>query len=447
VESIETDTVCHATRASAEAAFGVTQAVADFGLTGDGDGDMTSYSAQDHTIAIVDTGIDEGHQDFDGGKVLYWHDYVNGGAEPYDDEGHGTHVASIAAGAINAEGVGGVAPGAALVALKVLDSEGGGPASVIIQAVDWCITHRAEYGIQVINMSLGGDEASAGTDALSRAVDRAVAAGIVVCVAGGNSGPDLATTGSPAAARGAITVGNIADPGEGGFFLDPHSSRGPTADGRVKPDLCAPGYQILAARANTRDQYVRATGTSMASPFVAGTAALMRQANPSLSPEQIKAILKETAVPFGLVPSGETENNDYGAGRMDGFAALAEAAGKTGAGPTVPAHLFSSGHLSEQEATESWEITVTDTQFPVAITLLIYTAETDFDFTVYDPAGRMLGVATGNTREQVGAFRPTQTGTYRVVVHPVAEMGEAFVSGDFSLDVSAGAAMRLTPGE
>src|SRR5262249_15426385 len=156
-----------------------------------------------------------------------------------------------------------------------------------------------EFGIEVVNMSLGDDHSSSGNDALSRAVNRAAEAGIVVCVAAGNSGPDLYTTGSPAAAAEAITVGSVADPGKGGFFLDRFSSRGPTADGRVKPDLCAPGYQILAARAGTVSGYVRYSGTSMATPFVAGLAALMREANPNLTPADVKDILKQTAVHFG----------------------------------------------------------------------------------------------------------------------------------------------------
>jgi serine protease AprX len=433
VESIEADAICHVARDTAEAFYGTTKASADFGLSGDGDGDRSKYSAQDHTIAVIDTGIDGNHQDFRSGKILAWQDFVNKRTQPYDDEGHGTHVSSIAAGAVNSAGVGGVAPGAALVGLKALDATGAGPTSLIAQAVDWCITNKATYGIQVINLSATTDTSSAGTDALSRALNRAAAAGIVVCVAAGNAGPAVRTIGSPAAAADAITVGDVADPGAGGFFLAPYSSRGPTADGRVKPDICAPGYQILAARAGTKDGYVRESGTSMSSPFVAGVAALMLQANPSLMPAEVKTIIQETAVHFGT----QGENNDFGAGRLDGYAAIARAAGKTGTGPTVPGHLFASGRLAGSSDSQSWQLTVNQTTYPIAITLIALTTGADFDLAIYDASGnRVTGSATDG-REEVAAFRPPRTGTYTLVVLQYAG------SGDYTLDVSAASSTPL----
>jgi serine protease AprX len=407
---------------------GTSKASADFGLGGDGDGSQASYSAQDHTIAVIDTGIDGNHQDFRDGKIIAWHDSVNQRPEPYDDHGHGTHGASIAAGAVNSAGVGGVAPAAALVGLKALDTRGEGPTSLIAQAVEWCITNKATYGIQVINLSATTDESSAGTDALSRELNRAVAAGIVVCVAAGNSGPDLYTIGSPAAAADVITVGNMADPGAGGFFLEPHSSRGPTADGRVKPDLCAPGYQILAARAGTKDGYIRESGTSMSSPFIAGTVALMLQANPSLTPAEAKSILMETADHYGA--SGD--NDDFGVGRLDGYAALSRAAGQAGTGPAVPSHTSGSGHLDSSTREKVWQLSVSDTTFAVAATLIMQSPGADFDLGIYDPAGRLVASSATDAREEVVAFRPATTGAYSVVVYFYAG------AGDYSLDISAG---------
>jgi serine protease AprX len=432
IESIEADVLCTFTRDTAVPTFGVTNARTDFGLDGDGDGDPHSYSAQDHTIAVIDTGIDGNHQDFAGGKIIAWYDWINGRSEPYDEVGHGTHIASIAAGAVNAAGVGGVAPAAALVGLKVGNEEGA-YISVIIQAVEWCIQNEGAYGIDVITLSLGSDGSSAGTDALSRAVNRAVAAGIVVCVAGGNTGPDLYTTGSPSAAAEVITVGSMADPGKDGFFLDPFSSRGPTADGRIKPDLCAPGEQILAARANSSSGYVRYSGTSMATPFVAGVAALMLQANPSLTPAEVKAMMKATAVHFGR----EGENNDFGAGRLDGYQAIARAAGKSGTGPTVPNHFSSAGRLQGTGGTRAWELSVSNTRFSIAATLIMESTTGDFDLGIFDPEGELAAVSASEDRQELTAFRPTRTGTYTVVIQSYAG------AGDYTLDVSAGSNVPL----
>jgi serine protease AprX len=432
VESIEADGRCWKTRDTAMASFGAAKAVADFGLTGDGDGDPTGYSARDLTIAVIDTGIDASHPDFAGGKVIAWKDWVHGRPRPYDDDGHGTHVASIAAGAVNAQGEGGVAPGASIVALKVL-GENGGTDSDISQSVEWCIQNRARYGIDVINMSLGGEGSSDGRDVISRSVNRAVAAGLVVCVAAGNEGSGSFTVSSPGAAADALTVGNMIDLGKGGFALAPSSSRGPTADGRVKPDLCAPGWQIRAAQANTGG-YTRMTGTSMASPFVAGVAALMLQADPTLTPAQIKAIMKGTAVHFGR----PGENTEFGAGRLDAYAALARVTGRRGTGPAVPAHLFGAGRLAQEGARQSWNLPIHDTRFPVALTLIIETRGADFDIAVFDPAGVKVVEAAGDQRQELMGFWPQKTGVYTVVVWSYAGIG------DYTLDVSAGSGAQVT---
>jgi serine protease AprX len=433
VVSIEADTIYHAVRDTAERFTGSTKASLDFDLSGDGDGEPDTYSPQDHTIAILDTGIDGQHQDFAGGKIIAWQDFVNGSPEPYDDHGHGTHVASIAAGAVNAAGVGGMAPAAALVGLKVLDDEGAGTASAITEGLEWCIDNRAQYGIEVINLSLGGDRSSAGTDLLSRTVNRAVAAGIVVCVAAGNEGPRQRTIGSPAAASESIAVGSVADPREGGFYLDPFSSRGPTADGRVKPDLCAPGERISAARANSRTGYARFSGTRMAAPFVAGVAALIRQANPNLTAVEVKTLLKETAVHFG--PAGE--NNEFGAGRLDAYAALEQAAGGAGAPPAVPGHVSGSGRLEGSNDSTTWQLAVSDTGFPVAATLVMQSTGANFDLQIFDPSGRLIASSTSQTRQETIAFRASVTGTYTLVVLSISG------SGDYSLDVSAGSEAPL----
>jgi serine protease AprX len=431
VESLERDMPRHIARTASRAAFGVTQAAADFGLTGDGDGDPAHYSARDHTIAVIDTGVDGSYQEFGGGNIVAWQDLVNHRPQPYDDNGHGTHVASIAAGAPVAGGVGGVAPGAALVVLKVTDAQGDTTGSLIAQAVEWCIAHQKDYGIETINISLAGGDPSDGQSVDERMVNRAVAAGMVVCLAAGNDGPDLSTIGSPAGAASAITVGNIADPARDGFALDPSSSRGPTLDGRVKPDLCAPGVEIEAAEANTGSGIVAFSGTSMASPFVAGVAALMRAANPGLTPAAIKALLKETAIHFGR----PGENPDYGSGRLDAYAALARAGGRPGTAPSVPRHLYVSGRLQGPGDTQSGEINVDDTRFPIAAVLLNEIEGADFDLALYDPSGHLIAGSETDLREEEVSRRPSRPGAYRWVVTAFAG------TGDYSLDLSAGLAL------
>lgn len=430
VESVEEDALCHATRETADQSFGTAKARADFGINGNADGDASRFTAQDMTIAVIDSGIDPRHPDFAGNKIIAWKDFVSGNAAPYDDNGHGTHCASIAAGRV-VNGVGGVAPGASLIGLKVLNAQGSGSLSTIASAVDWCIQNKARFGIEVVSMSLGSSTSADGTDVLSRTVNQAVEAGLVVCVAAGNEGPNAFTIGSPGAAERAITVGNMLDTGKGGFVINSSSSRGPTADGRIKPDLCAPGTQILAAQANTTG-YVRMTGTSMACPFVAGVAALMLQANPGLGADDVKRILKETAVHFGYTG----ENHEFGAGRLDGYAALAKANRTEGTAPAVPDHLYAQGQLTVAGTQHTWTVPIDDTRFPLALSLILFNTGTDFDLYVYDPANNLIGRSEGNTRQETLIVRPTTTGTYSVVVYDFSGVGW------YLLDFSAGSSIK-----
>lgn len=266
VRHIEYDAEVRATMETASRWFGAAKARQDFGLTG-GDG-APGFSTQDVVVAVIDTGIDGNHADLSGGKVIAWKDWVANRTNPYDDNGHGTHVAGIVAGT----GAGnpaykGVAPGAALIGLKVLDSGGSGSLSNVTAAVDWAVANKQTYNIKVISMSLGTSGSSDGTDTLSQAVNRAADEGIIPVIAAGNSGPGRYTVGSPGAAAKAITVAAMADPGEGGFNLATFSSRGPTRDERIKPDIAAPGVNITAPKANTASSYVTYSGTSMATPF------------------------------------------------------------------------------------------------------------------------------------------------------------------------------------
>jgi len=276
-------------------------------------------------IAVVDTGIDAEHPDFSG-RIVAVTDFTGQG--PADNNGHGTHVAGIAAGSGSVSGgkYRGVAPDASLLAAKVLRGDGSGMMSDVMAGIEWAV----EQGAQVINLSLGGPPTPCdGSDALSTMCDAAVDAGVVVCVAAGNSGPGSRTIGSPGCARKVITVGaTVSGPTEQDSIAN-FSSRGPTADGRVKPDVSLPGVDIISCRALgtsmgtvVDDHYTRASGTSMATPHCTGVAALLLQAAPDLSPEQVKARIMQAGRDMGL------DANIQGRGRVDAYAAYLDQAGE-----------------------------------------------------------------------------------------------------------------------
>lgn len=259
-------------------------------------------------VAVVDTGVDAQHPDLVG-RVIDAKDFTGEGAG--DGNGHGTHVAGIIAGSGAASDgkYRGVAPDALILSARVLGSGGSGQQSWVMAGIEWAV----ERGVKVINMSLGGPpEPGDGTDALSAQVDAAVRAGVVCCVAAGNSGrAGNSTVGSPGAAREAITVGaTVGDPSHGWDEITDFSSRGPTADGRVKPDICLPGFNIIAARGSgtslgrpVDDHYTSASGTSMATPHAAGAVALLFQAEPGLTPAQVKDRVLRAAQDMGQEPN------------------------------------------------------------------------------------------------------------------------------------------------
>ncbi len=274
------------------------------------------FRGQGIKVGIVDTGIDPNHPDL-AGRVVAKTSFVGG--DGTDDNGHGTHVAGIVAGNGQASGgkYCGVAPEASLYAAKVLRADGSGMMSGVMAGVEWAV----QQGVQVINLSLGGPGPCDGTDALSEMCDTAVASGVVVCVAAGNAGPEHSTVGSPGCARQVITIGASDDDDRIAGF----SSRGPTSDGRLKPDLVFPGVGITACRASGTsmgspvDQYyTNASGTSMATPHATGAAALLLQAKPEWTPAQVKEALMKTAVNLGQDP------NAQGAGRADVYRAYLE---------------------------------------------------------------------------------------------------------------------------
>ncbi|TCL70914.1 serine protease AprX [Hydrogenispora ethanolica] len=288
----------------------------------------SGFTGKGMTAAIIDTGIYP-HPDLASpeNRIIGWNDLVNGKTEPYDDNGHGTHVAGIIAGNGRASNgrYKGVAPEASLVGVKALDDSGSGNTSDIITALEWCIDNRAQYNIKAINMSLGSAaQDSYRSDPLCRAVTAAWNSGMVVCVAAGNSGPDAQTINSPGITPTVLTIGNFddkrtIDPADD--QLSESSSRGPTIDNIAKPDILAPGTGIVSLRVPMG--YRALTGTSMATGFATGSALLVLEKNPSFRPNQVKQELARNARNMNL----ETTMQGAGALQLNGL--FEESSGKS----------------------------------------------------------------------------------------------------------------------
>ncbi len=418
VERIDLDREVRAFLNTATLWTGVQRIWADWGVDGDRDGSPGTYSKNDVVIAVLDTGIDNKHVDLANGKVIGWRDIIAGKTSPYDDHGHGTHVASIAAGAGKGNpAYKGVAPGAALVGIKVLNSLGSGTTSGIISGIDWMIAQKNTYNIRIGNMSLGSTGSSDGTDSLSVAVNNAVDNGIIMVVAAGNSGPATYTIGSPAAAAKAITVGALYDPGEKGWVLAEFSSRGPTKDGRTKPDIATPGRNITAARANTTNGYITYSGTSMATPFLAGVVALMLDADYGLTDGQVKNILYAGSNLKDFGPSGK--DIDFGWGINLAYNAVKQAGGFGGTFSDGLTFTYGTGSLGGTGQSANHYFEVTDASRPIGITFIMpsWTTSLDFDIYLFNPSGSQVASSTGTKRQEQILFQPTVTGTYRLRVY------------------------------
>jgi serine protease AprX len=293
------------------------------------------YDGSGVGVAIIDSGagatLDDLADSSDGAsRIDQFVDFVNGGETPYDDYGHGSHVAGIVAGnGADSDGArSGIAPGARLIVLKVLDASGQGRISDVIAALNYAIAQKDALNIRVINLSIAtGVYESYDDDPLTLAAKEAISAGIVVVAAAGNNG---------ASPNGRLQYGGITAPGNAPWVLTvgasshmgtvdraddtiaAFSSRGPSAlDDAAKPDLVAPGVGIeslsdpdsafyvsrsgdlLSGTVPTSYlPYLSLSGTSMSAPVVSGTVALMLQANPALTPNEVKAILQYTAQPY-----------------------------------------------------------------------------------------------------------------------------------------------------
>jgi serine protease AprX len=443
--------------------FGAQLARQTFGVTGAGVG-----------ICVVDTGVDPGHEQVAPRSVAF-RDFIGSSATAYDDHGHGTHVTSIAAGdgdsatgsasAAAAAHVG-VAPGASLYAAKVLDGGGSGPNDGVMAGIQWC---ASQPGVRVISMSLGDSVPSDGTDPMSAAVDAATAAGKVVVVTAGNAGDSPSTIPSPGAARTAVTVGAVSDwsaPAgasyrDAGIALAPFSSRGPVlhpGDAYTKPDVAAPGVTVSAADAGTTTGYVAMSGTSMATPYVAGVAALTLQAAPTASPAAVKAAIESTARDRGAAG----KDPEWGSGLVDAEAAVQAGSGATNSAVTgFPTASRLTGSVPNGGST-TVQVPVTATGVPLAVTLTITSGSQgcllywpgqgcawpgewspDLDAELRSPGGAVVATSqcalsgwlcTAGGRQETLLVQDPVVGTYSLRVYA----WNGGPGGTFAADVSAG---------
>lgn len=263
------------------------------------------YDGNGIGVAVIDTGVAP-HDDLikPQNRLIAFKDYVNGKTDAYDDNGHGTHVSGIIAGnGYSSRGkYKGVAPKANIIGIKALDENGGGSTSDIIAGLSFVIENKDRYNIKIINLSLGTPaNNNPEKDPLVRAVEKCVEAGIVVVSAAGNSGPNERTILSPGVSSKVITVGAVDDK----RTIDPSddtiagfSSRGPTPQGIQKPDLVASGVNINSLSNTKLDSYTSLSGTSMATPLISGSLALLFNRYGDLSPEEYKNKLIQACRPL-----------------------------------------------------------------------------------------------------------------------------------------------------
>lgn len=354
--------------------------------------DLLGYSGQGVGVAVIDSGITTWHDDlqpsglrlrsgaYSSQRVATFVDFVNGQRQPYDDHGHGSHVAGVILGN-GFDSLGkqaGMAPEASLVALKVLDRDGRGTISNIIAALDWVSANAATHHIRVVNLSAGaGVTESYWTDPLTLAAKRLVDQGIVVVAAAGNLGKNSSGAAQyggilcPANAPWVLTVGASSTQGtvkRRDDTVAAFSSRGPTrGDYLAKPDLVAPGHGIVSladagstlyaahpdylvdgTRRTANAPYLSLSGTSMAAPQVAGALALMFEANPSLTPNLAKAILQYTAQsvdPFNALEQGAGFLDVLGAVRLAKFYAKNKPGARLPVDSTWSQHVLWGNHL------------------------------------------------------------------------------------------------------
>jgi subtilisin family serine protease len=291
------------------------------------DNDLTGNNI---TVAIIDTGIFGNHSAFTNDGLLNWSNRIikfidiitNTSDMPQDDNGHGTWVASILGG--NCSVYQGVAPGVNFVILRIFDSSRETNVSILEKAINWVVQNKDLYNIKIASMSFGAKPESYNLFQiayLQQLVRRLVDNGIFVVAAGGNDGDSSKISGdrtinSPASDKKVLAVGGVDYDGEMYEF----SSGGPSFELVIKPDVCAPAVGIYGADKDFIDDYTLRSGTSGATPFVAGLAALMLEKEKTLTPMQLKNIISLTS--YKTLNSRIIQDNVQGWGVIQGYAAL-----------------------------------------------------------------------------------------------------------------------------
>ena len=255
------------------------------------------YTGKGIGMCILDTGIYE-HIDFTG-RIWAFYDFLAFKRRPYDDNGHGTHVAGLVAGDGTAS-MGkyrGAAPGCGIISLKVLDRYGTGSQDDVLRALRWIRENRQQYRIRVVNISVGTTCNSKRNHArLLESVEQLWDEGVVVVTAAGNQGPRPGSITAPGSSKKVITVGS-SDLLEGRSAI---SGRGPTAECVCKPDIVAPGNKIMSCVPGKPYSYGVKSGTSMSTPLVTGAIACALEKNPALTNTDIKTMLMNSAEDMGL---------------------------------------------------------------------------------------------------------------------------------------------------
>ncbi len=272
---------------------------------------VSSYTGKNVGIAVLDTGIFP-HIDFTlpYSRIAAFKDFVGGRSRPYDDNGHGTHICGICCGnGIASRGkYCGIAPNSHLIVGKILDNTGNGSILSILEAIRWVIDTKQQYNTRILNISIGTDTLETVREdcPLVRGVNEAWDSGLVVVAAAGNNGPGPMSVTAPGISRKIITVG-AADDNKHIFLhgkkISNYSGRGPTRECIRKPDVVAPGSNIISCSSRMSGNnytYTGRSGTSMATPIVSGCIALLLEKYPSMTNKDVKLRLRSCCNDLGL---------------------------------------------------------------------------------------------------------------------------------------------------